>query len=74
MTKKELKETKRNLDDIKFVVEGLQDLYKYVGVGAKYKFADIELKASTVFYSLQDQVSNKLKKEGVLKDETTSIK
>jgi len=50
-------------------------MYPYVGNGVKYDFVDIELKAKNVFYSLQDQVSNKLKNtKGVLPDEVTTIK
>ena len=75
MTRKEFREAKYNLDDIKFVVEGLARMYPYVGNGVKYDFVDIELKAKNVFYSLQDQVSNKLKNtKGVLPDEVTTIK
>ena len=74
MTKKELGKAKLNLDDAKFVVEGLAELYEYVGIGKKYQFADVELRAKSLYYSLQEQVSNKLKNEGVLKHEVTSIK
>lgn len=74
MTKKELRVAKLNLDDIKFVVEKLAEIYPYVGTGVRHDFADVELKAKAVYYSLQNQVSNKLQNEGVLKDEITSIK
>lgn len=70
MTKKEYKETKNNLDDMAFVVEALVELYPYVGNGKKYEFAEIELKAKTVYYSLQRQLINKLPK----KNEVNSIK
>lgn len=67
MTKKELRETKLNLDDIRFVVEWFEE-------GKVRGFYEARVKALNVFYSLQKQVSNKLQNEGVLKNEVTSIK
>lgn len=67
MTKTELREAKLNLDDIQDVVEWFDE-------GKVNGFYQARVKALNVFYSLQNQVSNKLQNEGVLKNEVTSIK
>ena len=67
MTKKELREAKLNLDDIKEVVEWFDE-------GKINGFYQARVKTLNVFYSLQKQVSNKLKNEVVIKHEVTTIK
>lgn len=75
MTKKEFKEAKYNLDDIKFVVEWFEENTGNISAGSTDDYYKARLRARTLFYSLQDQVTNKLQNtKGVLKDEGTTTK